>query len=285
VPKTIFFFDAHPHIGTNKLPGIIERIREFILSSGGEIHFESKITNLFRNQRSTLRIEINQAQHHNAKFLILATGHSARDIFQLFANKNWPLEPKPFALGVRVEHIQELINKTQYKSHWENPWLPPAAYSLVKTIGDRGVFSFCMCPGGIIAPAATAPGEIVVNGWSPSKRNNPYANSGMVVSVGLDDFKSFQQHGPLMGMAFQAHWEKITYEQNQSIEAPAQRIGDFLADKSSSSLPDCSYLPGIKPGKMTSVLPPAGVGSFKTRTHSLWKCNARLCKGRHNGGH
>ena len=187
--------------------------------------------------------------------LILATGHSARDIFELLHQQQILIEAKPFALGVRVEHPQELIDSCQYHlvplSHSavqrRDPLLPPAAYSWVNQVDGKGVFSFCMCPGGIIAPAATSPGEIVVNGWSPSKRNNPYANSGIVVSVEEKDWQAFRKHGPLAAMYFQQMVEQQAFEAGGGqLVAPAQRLVDFCENKGSASLPDCSYLPGIK---------------------------------------
>src|SRR5690554_6774639 len=179
--------DARPHIGTNKLPHIIEDIRNSIVSAGGEIHFEKKVVDIETQFGEVSGLKFESGETVLADSVIVATGHSARDIYELFYRKNWMLEAKPFALGVRIEHPQELIDKVQYHCDVRGDYLPPAYYSLVEQIDERGVFSFCMCPGGVIAPCATAEGEIVVNGWSPSKRNNPFANSGTVVQVTLND--------------------------------------------------------------------------------------------------
>jgi uncharacterized FAD-dependent dehydrogenase len=248
-------YEAHPHIGTNKLPGIITRMRETILSYGGEVHFESKLTDIHIDKGAVKSVEINAQQKIATSKLILATGHSARDIFELLHRKKINIESKPFALGVRIEHPQSLIDSIQYKCDLRGNFLPPASYSIVNQSLGRGVFSFCMCPGGIIAPAATNPGEVVVNGWSPSKRNNAFANSGLVVSIEPKDFKPFEQYGPLAAMKFQSMVEQNCYAATQSLQAPAQRVLDFVNKKSSAELPDCSYLPGIQPHDLDAVLP------------------------------
>jgi uncharacterized FAD-dependent dehydrogenase len=248
-------YEAHPHIGTNKLPGIITRMRETILAHGGEVHFESKLTDIIIDHDAVSGIVINETQHIAVTQVLLATGHSARDIFELLHGKNILIEPKPFALGVRIEHPQALIDSIQYKCDVRGEYLPPAAYSIVNQSYGRGVFSFCMCPGGIIAPAATNPGEVVVNGWSPSKRNNEFANSGLVVSITPDDFKPFEKHGPLAAMKLQAMVEQNCFNATQSLQAPAQRVVDFVNKKASSTLPDCSYLPGIQPHSLDDILP------------------------------
>jgi uncharacterized FAD-dependent dehydrogenase len=248
-------YEAHPHIGTNKLPGIITRMRETILSYGGEVHFESKLTDIHIDKGAVKSVEINAQQKIATSKLILATGHSARDIFELLHRKKINIESKPFALGVRIEHPQSLIDSIQYKCDLRGNYLPPASYSIVNQSLGRGVFSFCMCPGGIIAPAATNPGEVVVNGWSPSKRNNAFANSGLVVSIEPKDFKPFEQYGPLAAMKFQSMVEQNCYAATQSLQAPAQRVLDFVNKKSSAELPDCSYLPGIQPHDLDAVLP------------------------------
>jgi uncharacterized FAD-dependent dehydrogenase len=189
--------------------------------------------------------------------VILATGHSARDIFQLLHDRKILIEFKPFALGVRAEHPQEVIDTIQYHCDARGEFLPPASYSLVHQVNDRGVYSFCMCPGGIIAPCATSPGEIVTNGWSPSKRNNPWANSGIVVSVNWEDIPEFHKFGPLAGLEFQKSVEQKCWEAGgKSQTAPAQRISDFIIKKKSTSLPTCSYHPGIVSVNMHEVLPP-----------------------------
>ncbi len=209
-------YEAHPHIGTNKLPAIISAMREYILECGGEIHFSKKMTGWSEYREKITEIQTADGDRLKADAVILATGHSARDIFQLLHQKEKEIHAKPFALGIRVEHPQELINSIQY--HFEKghsarvSGLPPAAYQLVHTENDHSVFSFCMCPGGIIAPAATNDGEIVVNGWSPSKRNNPFANSGIVVNVEEKDWQAWSKHGPLAAMYFQSSIEQKAFE-------------------------------------------------------------------------
>lgn len=248
-------FESHPHIGTNKLPNIIISIRKKIIDCGGEIHFEKKVTDFVIKKEKIVGVKINDAVV-DGDAVILATGHSARDIFQLLHSKNIQIEFKPFALGVRVEHPQSLLDTAQYHCNSRGAFLPPASYSLVEQVEGKGVFSFCMCPGGIIAPAATAQGEIVVNGWSPSKRNNPFANSGVVVSVEEKDVQAYKKYGPLAGMFFQQEVEQKAFLMGGgNMVAPAQRLIDFTENKISSSLPDCSYLPGINSVTLKEVLP------------------------------
>ena len=188
--------------------------------------------------------------------VILATGHSARDIFLMLYDKKIKIEFKPFALGVRVEHPQSLIDSVQYHCVVRDEFLPPSSYSLVYQVDGKGVFSFCMCPGGIIAPAATNPNELVVNGWSPSKRNNPFANSGIVVSVEEKDVLGYKKHGPLSAMYFQRDVEQKAFAAGGGkFVAPAQRLIDFCENKMSSALPECSYLPGINSAELKDVLP------------------------------
>jgi uncharacterized FAD-dependent dehydrogenase len=249
-------YEAHPHIGTNKLPQIITNMRKQILESGGIFLFEKKVSGLVVHNQVITGVTTADGDHLTAEAVILATGHSARDIFELLHAKKILIENKPFALGVRVEHPQALIDSIQYHSLSRGEFLPPASYSLVEQVNGKGVFSFCMCPGGIIAPASTNAGELVVNGWSPSKRNNPFANSGMVVSVELKDLKPFQEHGPLAGMYFQQSVEKKAYEHGGGgFVAPAQRLTDFVSNKISADLPGCSYIPGIHPANMKDILP------------------------------
>jgi uncharacterized FAD-dependent dehydrogenase len=248
--------EAHPHIGTNKLPKIIEAMRNTILNAGGEIHFSTKITDIFVDAGKIKGVELNNAELFPTDQLILATGHSARDIFELLQKRKILIEAKPFALGIRIEHPQQLIDKMQYHCDDRGPYLPPSSYSMVQQINGRGVYSFCMCPGGIIAPCATAPDEVVTNGWSPSKRSNPYANSGFVVNVDLNDLNQFEKHGALSGMYFQKDIEQKSFNaggKNQS--APAQRMVDFTNKKISSDLPLCSYQPGIVPYQLNEILP------------------------------
>lgn len=248
--------DAHPHIGTNKLPQIITAMRQQIIECGGEVHFETKLTDILLDGDKVAGIRTAAGDTIPCGSVILATGHSARDIFELLHRKGILIEAKPFALGVRIEHPQHLVDTAQYHCQLRDPHLPPASYSLVAQENGRGVFSFCMCPGGIIAPAATAPGELVVNGWSPSKRNNPYANSGTVVAVDEHDFAKYGFKGPLAAMQYQQMVEQRAFAAGGGrLVAPAQRMTDFAAGKASSTLPDCSYLPGITSVPMDKVLP------------------------------
>jgi len=256
-------YEAHPHIGTNKLPHIITAIRETIEHFGGEVRFNSKLTDILLNGDEVIGVEVNHAEKFKSQQLILATGHSARDIFELLHQKSIAIEAKPFALGVRIEHPQALIDQIQYKCEVRDEYLPPASYSIVNQSLGHGVFSFCMCPGGIIAPAATAPGEIVVNGWSPSKRNNAFANSGLVVSVQMNDLKQYHQFGPLAALKFQQSVEQKCFEATQSLQAPAQRVADFVNEKPSVQLPDCSYLPGIQSHALHEILPSFVSASLK----------------------
>ncbi len=261
--------DAHPHIGTNKLPQIITAMHEQIRACGGQVLFEKKVVDFIIENEKIVAVKTADGDSFSANAYILATGHSARDIFELLHTKNMLIEPKPFALGVRVEHPQSLIDSIQYHCSTErDEHLPPASYSLVQQVNGRGVFSFCMCPGGIIAPAATDAGELVVNGWSPSKRNNPFANSGMVVQVeladavealcleGLGSVESLE-NDPLVFMKFQQLIEQKAFiAGGGNFAAPAQRMQDFVHKILSSSLPMNSYLPGLTSVKLDTVLPP-----------------------------
>jgi uncharacterized protein len=247
--------DARPHIGTNKLPQIITSIRESIQNAGGEVYFDTKVTDLIVKDRSVIGVSCENGQVVMAEAIILATGHSARDVLFLLQKHNILLEAKPFALGVRIEHPQEIIDKAQYHCDVRSPHLPPSCYSLVEQVDNRGVFSFCMCPGGIIAPCSTNYNEIVVNGWSPSKRNNPFANSGTVVQVNLDDVPG-SDTDPLRLLNFQTEIERAAYEAGGGkLVAPAQRMVDFVNNKLSDNLPINSYLPGTKSADLRSVLP------------------------------
>lgn len=249
-------YEAHPHIGTNKLPHIITAMREAIIECGGEVLFGKKLTDIVLEKDSIKAVKTADGTTIDTRIVILATGHSARDIFTLLHNKGIEVESKPFALGVRVEHPQLIIDQAQYHCKVRDEHLPAASYSVVAQEYGRGVFSFCMCPGGIIAPAATDHGEVVVNGWSPSKRNNPYANSGTVVSVDEKDFAKYGFTGPLAGMHYQEMVERQAYKiGGGKLVAPAQRMGDFTDNKVSSALPDCSYLPGVHSAAIKDVLP------------------------------
>ena len=250
--------DAHPHIGTNKLPKIIQKIRETIIKFGGEIHFNSRVIDFIisKNRLKTIRLENNEELNVNS--VILATGHSARDIYSLLHKKNISIKAKSFAMGVRIEHPQQIIDQIQYNCNGErDSLLPAAAYSLVKQVNERGVYSFCMCPGGFIVPAATDNGEVVVNGMSPSRRNNKFANSGIVVELDIDkDFKKYESYGPLRGLEFQKDLEKISYYAGGRTQtAPAQRVTDFVEGRLSTNLNDSSYQPGLKSAPLHSLLP------------------------------
>lgn len=245
--------DARPHIGTNKLPHIITSIKDTILNAGGEVMFDTQMTDILTEFGKVKGIEINFEDKLFADHIILATGHSARDVYELLNRKNILIEAKPFALGVRIEHPQEIIDAAQYHCDTRSEFLPPAYYSLVEQVGARGVFSFCMCPGGIIAPCATGENEIVVNGWSPSKRNNPFANSGTVVQVTLNDVLGYD---PLRMLNFQSEVEKLAFEAGGgNLVAPAQRMVDFVNNKLSIDLPKNSYLPGTKSVMLDNILP------------------------------
>ncbi len=252
--------DAHPHIGTNKLPGIIQNMRESILNCGGEVLFESRVTDFILESQKIIGVKLHDDRTIKGQSVILATGHSARDIFRLLKQKEIQIEQKPFALGVRVEHPQTLIDSIQYHTKDRGPYLPASSYSMVcQTYFDqiqRGAFSFCMCPGGFIVPSATEEGEVVVNGMSPSRRNSKFANSGIVIAVENDDLKDYQKFEELAAMEFQAAVERKACEIAGGTQtAPAQRLGDFVHDIQSSNLPECSYQPGLASTKMTEVLP------------------------------
>lgn len=263
----LILVEAHPHIGTNKLPKIIEAMRMTIINSGGEVHFQTHVTDLIIRNNSIQGVRATQLQtattlEFTAGSVILATGHSARDIFELLHSKQILIEGKTFAMGVRVEHPQALIDSLQYHcsiaevSH-QREYLPPASYSLVHQALGRGVYSFCMCPGGIIAPCATAPGEVVTNGWSPSKRNNPFANSGMVVTIEPEDYRKYQAFGPLAGLQYQRALEQMAWIAGGKTQtAPAQRLHDFVRNKLSADLPEASYQPGILSAPLHELLTP-----------------------------
>ncbi|MBS1646397.1 MAG: FAD-binding protein [Bacteroidetes bacterium] len=257
--------DAHPHIGTNKLPKIIEAIRETIIHFGGEIHFNTKLIDILVEKEQIQHVTLfNDVKKENTtrktQHLILATGHSARDIYELLCKKNIAIEAKPFAMGVRVEHPQEIIDSIQYHcavNQLKNirDFLPAASYSLVHQVAGRGVYSFCMCPGGIIAPCATDVQEVVTNGWSPSKRNNPYANSGIVVGLQAADWHSFSSKKELAALELQKQLEHQAWLAGGKTQtAPAQRLVDFTENKISSSLPACSYQPGLVSVAMRPLL-------------------------------
>ena len=260
--KEEILFDAHPHIGTNKLPILVAELRETILARGGEVHFNTCVKEFILRDGEMKGVITTDGTRWEANAVILATGHSARDIFHRLHQQQILIEAKPFALGVRVEHQQQLIDQVQYHCKTDRGlYLPASSYALVhqaKINGkERGVFSFCMCPGGFIVPAATSPGEIVVNGMSPSRRDSRFANSGIVMSVEETDYQKYAQHGPLAGLYFQSEIEKKACEvAGQTQVAPAQRLVDFVEKKTSSSLLDTSYQPGLQSSDMREVLPP-----------------------------
>ncbi|WP_296635483.1 FAD-dependent protein [Polaribacter sp.] len=278
--------DAHPHIGTNKLPKIIKTIRETILNFGGEIHFNSSVTDFNIQNNKIKGLQINNEKEINVKSVILATGHSARDIYELLHKKKIAIKAKSFAMGVRVEHPQEIIDQIQYScSRERDELLPAAAYSLVEQVNNRGVYSFCMCPGGFIVPAATADGEVVVNGMSPSRRNNKFANSGIVVELDIDkDFKKYNHLGPLKGLQFQKDLEKIAYfAGGRTQTAPAQRLVDFVDGKLSTDLNETSYQPGLNSAPLHSLLPKIigsklrkGFPAFGNKMHGYFTNEANI---------
>jgi uncharacterized FAD-dependent dehydrogenase len=248
--------EAHPHIGTNKLPKIIQNIREAIIENGGEVHFESKLTDVIIENKLLKSIEINHSKVLPVNYLILATGHSARDIYYLLDKKGVKIEAKPFALGVRIEHLQSVIDQIQYHGKLNDENLPPASYSLVTQVDETGVFSFCMCPGGIIAPCATNQNEVVTNGWSPSKRNNQFANSGIVVQVIPEKLPNYSYANPFVCLDFQKEVEHKCWEAaGKSQKVPAQRLMDFINNKKSVNIPNSSYQPGVVSVNLNDVLP------------------------------
>ena len=250
--------DAHPHIGTNKLPKIVQNIRETIINHGGEVQFNVKVTDLIIKDNKLKSIVLNKKTELDVQRVILATGHSARDIFYLLESKKIALKAKSFAMGVRVEHPQHIIDSIQYHCEGNrNELLPAAAYSLVHQVKNRGVYSFCMCPGGFIVPAATAPGEVVVNGMSPSKRNNRFANSGIVVEINVDeDIPKYERFGSLKGLEYQKNLERLAFTSGGRTQtAPAQRLTDFVEGTLSQDLNATSYQPGLQSAPLHSLLP------------------------------
>jgi uncharacterized FAD-dependent dehydrogenase len=250
--------NSRPHIGTNKLPVIIEAMREAILKCGGEVHFNTRLDDIGVSFGKITSITLNGTQVVPCTRLILATGHSSDMIYRMLHEKGIRIEAKPFALGVRTEHSQDLIDKIQYHGVVRNDYLPPAYYSLVTQVGSLGVYSFCMCPGGIMAPCTTEEGYVVTNGWSPSKRNNPYSNSGIVTEITLPDLSNYSnpKDNPLVGLEFQRMVEKAACIAGGGTQvAPAQRVADLANGKRTQDLPECSYTPGVVPADLSTVIP------------------------------
>ncbi len=270
--KKEILIDAHPHIGSNKLPKVILEMRDTILKYGGEIYFDSKVTDLIVNNSEIKGVIVNESTEFIGDSVILATGHSARDIYYLLNKHKIKLEAKPFAMGVRIEHPQQLIDSIQYNSSKRNEFLPAAEYSLACQVDNRGVYSFCMCPGGIIIPASTEPGELVLNGMSTSQRNSQFANAGLVVSVTKEDWQHQLEHGIFAGLEFQKEVEKIAFEVgNGNQQAPAQRITDFVNNRISKSLTDTSYIPGIINSPLHELLPNGIVTRLQKSLHQFNK--------------
>lgn len=249
-------YEAHPHIGTDKLPTIIANIRSTILNSGGEVYFSSKVTSLIIDNNECKGVIINNDKEYLGKAVVLATGHSARDVYYLLNDANIDLEFKNFAMGVRVEHPQSLIDTIQYNSKNRGPYLPAASYSLVSQVDGRGVYSFCMCPGGFIVPASTNQNEMVVNGMSPSHRGGPFANSGIAVEIRREDVSEFSEYGELAGLKYQQYFEELAFENGgDKFIAPAQCLKDFVDSKKSASIPENSYLPGTHNSNFADWMP------------------------------
>jgi len=239
-------YESHPHIGTDKLPEIIKNMRHTILKQGGEIHFETKITKLLIENQTIKGVQTSTGVEYFAAAVILATGHSATDVYEMLQTQGVQLESKGFAMGVRVEHPQSLIDRIQYHTNERGEYLPAATYNLVTQVEGRGVYSFCMCPGGIVVPASTVADGIVVNGMSSSRRNSEYANSGIVVEIRPEDMGEYAQYGVLAGIKFQQHYENLAYINGGGGQmAPAQRLTDFVKRRLSADLPSSSYLPGL----------------------------------------
>ena len=269
--------DAQPHIGSDKLPIIIEKIGQTIIDSGGELHFNTRMEDLLVEKNKIIGIVTSKGEKIFGKSVILATGHSARDVYTLLNNRGIKIEMKPFAMGVRVEHPQKLIDQIQYHTpQGRGKFLPPATYSFTTQIRERGVYSFCMCPGGFIVPSMTENEQIVVNGMSPANRNSPFANSGMVVEIKLEDIPGIDKYGELAGLIYQNELEKNCFQNGgNNIIAPAQRLTDFIKGKLSFDLPKCSYLPGVVSAPLHIILP----SEISGRLREGFKCFGQWAKG------
>ena len=253
-------YEAHPHLGTDKLPGIISSIRKSIIDAGGIFMLERKVSDIIIDGNMIKGVITTDNERFLSLYVILATGHSARDIYDLCLRRGVDLEMKSFAVGVRVEHPQSLIDRIQYHGNDRGNYLPAASYNISRQVDGRGVYSFCMCPGGFIVPSATSQEEVVVNGMSPSGRNSPYANSGIVVEIRPDDLGKYESHGLMAGLEFQKALERDAWiNGGKTQKAPAQRLGDFVSDRYSGSLPKVSYFPGVTSSPLHEWLP-GGVG-------------------------
>ncbi len=269
-------YEAHPHIGTDKLPGIIEKIRKSIIEAGGEIYFNAGISEIIVKNGKAEEILLFSGEKMSSENIILATGHSARDVYKMLSDKNIALEPKGFAMGVRIEHSQDVIDKIQYHGKSRGELLPAASYNLVQQVNGRGVYSFCMCPGGFIVPASTSEGEIVVNGMSSSGRNSPFANSGFVTEIREEDLSGWKKYGVLAGLEFQQWFEKQAFENGGGgLIAPAQCLLDFTQNKASKELPKTSYIPGVSSSEMHMWMP----GFMKKRISDALVLFGRRMKG------
>jgi len=255
-PENILY-DSHPHLGTDRLPAIIKNIKNSIIDSGGLVLQEKRVSDLIIESDQVKGLVISGSEKYYSSDVILATGHSATDIYNILYKNGILLEMKPSAMGVRVEHSQELIDRIQYHGNPRGKFLPAAAYNLVRQVDGRGVYSFCMCPGGFIVPSATSQEEVVVNGMSPSGRNSPYANSGIVVEMRPEDFAGYSGAGVLAGLEFRRELERAAWnEGGKTQKAPAQRLMDFINGTVSSSLPKTSYFPGVTSSPLHEWLPP-----------------------------
>lgn len=254
--NTNILYEAHPHLGTDKLPGVISKIRQSIIDAGGTFLLEKKVTDFIIKDEKIIGVITADNETYSSDFVILATGHSARDIYEICNRRNIDLEMKMFSMGVRVEHPQELIDKIQYHGNSRGEFLPAASYSLAKQVDGRGVYSFCMCPGGFIVPSATSQEEVVVNGMSPSGRNSPYANSGIVVEIKPEDLAKYSSSGVMAGVEFQKELEREAWKNGGHTQmAPAQRLADFVSGETSASLPKVSYFPGVTSSPLHNWLP------------------------------